>query len=613
MKLLILLGFLFVVGAEYYSHDDFDWYKAKFDDCYAGIPFLNMEEDFQIHVDDPTKKNAFKNTIQKLCTDQFIPRATKYYNCAESVTKDDAERANYDMKYAQFYLDFCNSSDPTEFVCRLFPEISVTGFNSQNYRDDFCLVAWDMNKFYNELYANCSSMFDIKNVVETYIMENHEQLGGFSTLEPCLEEVELRPTRPPTEATSPALETKATSSLPQTEPTPTPVEILFDISGFASSDGGGFIFSDYDENFKDCYGGTTELNMKEDFKIRVDNPTKENAFKNTVQTLCIEQFTPRANRYHRCAESLIDTDAERAKYDMNYAQFYLDFCNAPDPRKYLCRFSPKVSVTGFCSPNYKHPCPLALDMYKFYGELYANCSSFDITAYIEKFLMENHEVFGVFKTLDQCFEENKPTPPPDQDKFYDCVGHCVLDAGHGRSKRFPNLVPILPDDQYTVTQTIVPQEYQRRMAEEHKRLMAVAHGKDFKLWCKKVHHSDIFSKCSNQCAEHHPELATARLRASQFITDMCRELDEKFINFTKCFNQAQPFTTFIASLLKTPPLEACPFALELHKYLSAETCAVEKQVIEIMVDDFVLQFSRMQKTFDFKQVHLCLIESVSTL
>uniref|UniRef100_A0AC34QJJ6 Uncharacterized protein n=1 Tax=Panagrolaimus sp. JU765 TaxID=591449 RepID=A0AC34QJJ6_9BILA len=393
------------------------------------------------------------------------------------------------------------------------------------------------------------------------------------------------------------------------------LKILFDISGFASSDRGGFIFSDYDENFKDCYGGTTALNIKEDFQVYVPNPNQENAFKNIIQTLCIEQFYPRANRYHRCADSSIETDAERAKYDMNYAQFYLDFCDAPDPRKYLCRISPKLSVTTSDVGNYKDACSFALDMYKFYGELYANCSSFDITRYIEKYLMENHEQFGEFKTLEQCLEENKPAPLPDEDKFYDCVGQCVVDAGHGRSKRIPNLVPILPDVQNTVPHAIEPQlqEYLRRKAEEHKRRMADSQGKDFKLWCISVHHSDIFSKCSEKCAEHHPELAAARLRASRFITAMCDgQHDEEFTNFTKCFNQAQPFSTFVAALMKTPLLAACPFAMELHKYLTSDSCPVEKQVIEIMVDDFVLQFSIMQKTFDFKQVHLCLNESAST-
>uniref|UniRef100_A0AC34PWY2 Uncharacterized protein n=1 Tax=Panagrolaimus sp. JU765 TaxID=591449 RepID=A0AC34PWY2_9BILA len=378
--------------------------------------------------------------------------------------------------------------------------------------------------------------------------------------------------------------------------------------------GASAVDEDYDINFKDCYGlSESLLNIEKDFQIRVENPTQENAFKNTIQTLCIEQFTPRANRYHRCAESLTATDAERAKYDMKYANFYLDFCNAPDPKEFLCHVSPKVAVTGFDAANYKDPCSLLLDMNKFYSELYANCpSNFDVTTYVEKFLMENREQLGEFKTLEQCLEENKPTPAPDEDKFYDCVGQCALDAGHGRRKRYPNFPTISPAVQYTLPFAIVEQmkEDQRRMAEEHKRLMAVSQGKEFKLWCKKLTHSDIFSKCSNQCAEHHPELATARVHASEYITTMCDgQHDEEFTNFTKCFNQSEPFSKFVAKFMKTPPLAACPFAMEIHKYLTSEPCPVEKEVIEISVDEFVLHFSRMQKTFDFKQVHLCLRES----
>uniref|UniRef100_A0AC34RRJ6 Uncharacterized protein n=1 Tax=Panagrolaimus sp. JU765 TaxID=591449 RepID=A0AC34RRJ6_9BILA len=354
--------------------------------------------------------------------------------------------------------------------------------------------------------------------------------------------------------------------------------------------------------------------MDEDFKIRVDNPTKENAFKNTIQTLCIEEFTPRANRYHRCAESLTTTDAERAKYDMDYAQFYLDFCNAPDPTEFLCLVFPTISVTGFEAPNYTDVCSLALDMYKFYGELYGNCSSsFGIARYIEKYLMENHEQLGEFKTLEQCLEENKPAPLPDEDRFYDCVGQCVLDVGHGRSKRFPSFPPNTFD--VPEIQKMLPSNPILRQGAHVDQTVAsvagVAHGRDFNFWCKKVTHSDLFPKCSNQCVPHHPELATARINASEYIATMCDgQHDDEFTEFTKCFNQAQPFQTFVAALKKIPPLAACPFAMELYKYLTAETCAVGKEVIEIIVDEFVLQFSRMQKTFEFKQIHLCLKEAV---
>lgn len=59
------------------------------------------------------------------------------------------------------------------------------------------------------------------------------------------------------------------------------------ITGGLAFNGAGFIFSDYHENFKDCYGEIPFLNMEEDFQIRVDNPAKENAFKDTIQTLCM--------------------------------------------------------------------------------------------------------------------------------------------------------------------------------------------------------------------------------------------------------------------------------------------------------------------------------------
>uniref|UniRef100_A0AC34R7N1 Uncharacterized protein n=1 Tax=Panagrolaimus sp. JU765 TaxID=591449 RepID=A0AC34R7N1_9BILA len=250
----------------------------------------------------------------------------------------------------------------------------------------------------------------------------------------------------------------------------------------------------------------------------------------------------------------------------------------------------------------------------FYGGLYSNCTSnYDVTGFIEKFLMESREQLGEFKTLEQCLEENKPAPLPDEEKFYDCVGQCVLDAGHGRSKRFPSFSPLnaMPSFDISAVQNVLPSiPNLQQVANVAQTVVAVAQGRDFTLWCKKVTHSDIFSKCSNQCAEHHPELATSRVHASEFITTMCDgQHDEEFTNFTKCFNQAQPFSTFVAALMKTPPLAACPFAMELHKYLTSESCPVEEHVIEIIVDEFVLQFSRMQKTFEFKQVHLCLKEA----
>uniref|UniRef100_A0AC34PWV1 Uncharacterized protein n=1 Tax=Panagrolaimus sp. JU765 TaxID=591449 RepID=A0AC34PWV1_9BILA len=383
------------------------------------------------------------------------------------------------------------------------------------------------------------------------------------------------------------------------------------ITGGLASDGGGLIFSGYDDEFKDCYGGTTPLNIEEDFQIRVDNPAKENAFKNTIQTLCIERYTPPANRYHRCAESLSENYAERAKYDMKYAQFYLDFCNARDLNEFLCRVFPKVAVTGFDAANYKDACSLAFDMNTFYSELYASCSSkFDVTSYIEKFVMENRKQLGGFKTFDQCLEE-KPTPAPDEGKFYDCVGQCVLDAGRGRRKRFPSFPPIPPDAISQIVPAVPPNnpivQQLKRVAET---VVVVAPGKNFTLWCKKVEHSDIFSKCSNQCASHHPDIATARVHASEYITTMCDgQHDDEFTNFTKCFNETQSIIAFVSAAMKTPPLAACPFALDIYKYLTAETCPVGKEVIEAMVDDFVLYFSRMQKTFDFKQIHLCLRES----
>uniref|UniRef100_A0AC34R7P7 Uncharacterized protein n=1 Tax=Panagrolaimus sp. JU765 TaxID=591449 RepID=A0AC34R7P7_9BILA len=253
-------------------------------------------------------------------------------------------------------------------------------------------------------------------------------------------------------------------------------------------------------------------------------------------------------------------------------------------------------------------------MNTFYGGLYSNCTSnYDVTGFIEKFLMENHEQLGEFKTLEQCLEENKPAPLPDEEKFYDCVGQCVLDAGHGRSKRFPNFAPlnVMPSFDVPEIHKMLPNNpIMQQVANVAQTVAAVVPGREFNLWCKKVTHSDIFSKCSNQCASHHPELAESRIHASEFITAMCDgQHDEEFTNFTKCFNQAQPFSTFVAALMKTPPLAACPFAMELHKYLTSESCPVEKEVIEIIVDEFVLQFSRMQKTFDFKQVHLCLKEA----
>uniref|UniRef100_A0AC34Q7X3 Uncharacterized protein n=1 Tax=Panagrolaimus sp. JU765 TaxID=591449 RepID=A0AC34Q7X3_9BILA len=385
---------------------------------------------------------------------------------------------------------------------------------------------------------------------------------------------------------------------------------LFITGGLASDE--GIHSSDYDENFNYCYDGTPALNAEEDFQIRVDNPTKENAFKNTIQTLCIEQFTPRANRYHRCAESLTTTDAERAKYDMKYAQFYLDFCNARDPKEFLCHVFPKVAVTGFSAANYKDVCSLALDMNKFYSELYASCpSKFDVTTYVEKLLMENRKQLGEFKTLEQCLEENKPTPAPDEEKFYDCVGQCVLDSGHERSKRFPRFASISID---AIPDVSAVQKMFPNIPNVHQQFVQpvapLSQRRDFTNWCQKVTHSDIFSKCSDRCASHHPELATARIHATQFITTMCDgQHDEEFTNFTKCFDQSLSFQAFVAKLMKTPPLAACPFAMELHKYFTAETCAVEKEVIEIIVDEFVLQFSRMQKTFEFKQIHLCLKEA----
>uniref|UniRef100_A0AC34RSR0 Uncharacterized protein n=1 Tax=Panagrolaimus sp. JU765 TaxID=591449 RepID=A0AC34RSR0_9BILA len=227
--------------------------------------------------------------------------------------------------------------------------------------------------------------------------------------------------------------------------------------------------------------------------------------------------------------------------------------------------------------------------------------------------MENHEQLGEFKTLEQCLEENKSLSLPDEDKFYDCVGQCVLDAGYGRSKRSPNFGPIsfdaIPQFDVSAGQKMLPNNPILQQ-QDAKTVGAVAQGGDFTLWCKRLQHSDIFSKCSDQCASHHPELATARINASEYITTMCDgQHDDEFTEFTKFFNQAQPFTTFIAALMKTPPLAACPFAMELHKYLTSESCPVEKEVIEIVVDEFVLQFSRIQKTFDFKQVHPCLKEA----